>query len=476
MLAFVVSFIALLVIGIVTYRAVQTLISQNERVVHTQEVLVGLQRIRTAIVQAESDGRGYMITGDPAFSDAFNNRVRELPGMVESLRQLTADNPAQTARFETLQTALSSRLELLNTYVVRREQAGVFGIPTTTDIAEGRRRMEVLRAALDDIGNEERRLLNARVDAAARTGRQLLFTVVLAIAVLTVLLGLVFYLTYRDIQNRKANEARLRTARDELEERVRERTAELTVLNTELERSNRELEDFAFVASHDLQEPLRKIQAFGDRLLKVQGPKFDDQGRDYLGRMHAAAERMHVLINDLLSYSRVTTKAQPFQPTDLAKLVGEVLDDLENRIETTGGSVKLDQMPTIDADAVQMRQLFQNLIANALKFSKADLPPEVIVGSEIISAESDNGRPAPEGLARITVRDNGIGFDEKYLDRIFTPFQRLHGRNEYEGTGIGLAVCRKIVERHGGSLTAKSTPGEGATFIATLPLAQTKEK
>jgi light-regulated signal transduction histidine kinase (bacteriophytochrome) len=166
----------------------------------------------------------------------------------------------------------------------------------------------------------------------------------------------------------------------------------------------------------------------------------------------------------------VTTKAQPFKPTNLNTIASEVLSDLETRIDETGGEVVLGDLPTIDADELQMRQLFQNLIANALKFRRPDAAPRV----EVTSQDS-TGDDRENGFVRISVKDNGIGFEEKYLDRIFTPFQRLHGRNEYEGTGIGLAVCRKIVERHGGSLTATSSVGEGSTFIATLPLKQNKE-
>ena len=247
-------------------------------------------------------------------------------------------------------------------------------------------------------------------------------------------------------------------------------------MNTELERSNRELQDFAFVASHDLQEPLRKIQAFGDRLRTIQGPQFSDQGRDYLERMHSAAGRMHTLINDLLMFSRVTTKAQPFAPVNLNKIAKEVVSDLEARIEDTGGKVIIGDLPTIEADELQMRQLLQNLIANALKFRRPEAAPVVTVTAESNGGAVGNNDGAPAAELRLQVKDNGIGFDEKYLDRIFTPFQRLHGRNEYEGTGIGLAVCRKIVERHGGELTAQSTPGEGSTFTATLPAKQSKEK
>ena len=255
----------------------------------------------------------------------------------------------------------------------------------------------------------------------------------------------------------------IRESQEHLEQLGGERTLELQVANTQLRASNRELEDFASVASHDLQEPLRKIQAFGDRLEARAGPSLGAEGLDYLHRMRNAAGRMQTLISDLLQFSRITTRAQPFAPVDLKEIASDVLNDLETRIEQTGGSVELGDLCPIDADAMQMRQLLQNLIANALKFRKPSVAPVVQVRSEI-------DRPA--GVCRIYVQDNGIGFDEKYLDRIFNVFQRLHGRGTYEGTGIGLAVCRKIAERHGGSITARSRPGAGSTFIVTLPLRQ----
>jgi len=273
-----------------------------------------------------------------------------------------------------------------------------------------------------------------------------------------------------------ARTARLRTREAEaaarvLEEEMAQRRAaeeELRTLTVQLCTSNRELQDFATVASHDLQEPLRKIQTFGDRLRVKCMDALSVEGRDYLARMQGAAGRMSSLINDLLTFSRVTTKAQPPAPVDLSALVRDVVGDLEARIEHECGRVEVGELPTVEADAMQMRQLFQNLIANGLKFHAAGRPPEVRVSAGPAEALAD-GREA----VQVSVADNGIGFDEKYLDRIFAVFQRLHGRGEYEGTGIGLAVCRKIVERHGGAITARSTVGEGSTFLITLPLGQT---
>lgn len=234
----------------------------------------------------------------------------------------------------------------------------------------------------------------------------------------------------------------------------------------ELKRSNEELEQFAYIASHDLQEPLRKIRAFGDLVRSKYGEALDERGQDYLQRMQNAAARMQTLISDLLSLSRITSKAAPFQAVDLGEVVQTVLNDLDLRIEQVGGRVEVGDLPTIDADRTQMRQLMQNLIGNALKFRRENIPPLVKITCETPSHTTP--KTTPSSAYRIQVEDNGIGFEAKHTDRIFKPFQRLHGRNAYEGTGIGLAICHKIVARHGGHLTATSSPGEGATFTIEL--------
>jgi PAS domain S-box-containing protein len=245
----------------------------------------------------------------------------------------------------------------------------------------------------------------------------------------------------------------------------RRRSERLVVERRALERVNADLQEFAYAASHDLQEPLRKIRTFGDRVLQRWGASLPDEGRDYLARMQNAAARMQKLIDDLLAFSRVSTRAQPFEPVDLGAVAREVVQDLEARIEETGGRVVVEALPTIEADPVQMRQLLQNLLANGLKFHRAGQAPAVRVSGALL-----NGSQPP--ACELRVEDDGIGFDEKYLGRIFTIFQRLHGRSEYEGTGLGLAICRKIVERHHGRITAHSAPGRGATFVVTLPLSQ----
>jgi len=278
-----------------------------------------------------------------------------------------------------------------------------------------------------------------------------------------------------------------------LEQLVRERTEALSLANAalieevevrknaeekereaaeELRRSNHELEQFAYVASHDLQEPLRKIQAFGDRLHKKFSDQLGEQGGEYIGRITASATRMRTLINDLLSFSRVATRAHPFENIDLPGLLQNVLDDLDERIQQSGGRVDVGPLPRIDGDSLQIHQLLQNLIANALKFHKPEVPPIVTVRGRIETEASElPDRPAHE-VCRLEISDNGIGFNEEYSNRIFQIFQRLHGRSEYEGTGIGLAICRKIVERHSGRIMATSSPGQGSTFVVILPVHQ----
>lgn len=266
-------------------------------------------------------------------------------------------------------------------------------------------------------------------------------------------------------------------AQQEIEDRKRAEEA-LRTYATKLEHSNRDLESFAYVVSHDLQEPLRKVQIFGDRLETKYGHVLDAKGLDYLERMRVAAARMQTLIRDVLTFSRVTTKGQPFAAVDLAEVARQVVSDLETRIEQLDGRVEIGDLNIIEADLTQMRQLLQNLISNGLKFHREGEPPFVKLRGCFLNGQE----PTPTGcqqlkhskgrLYQISVEDNGIGFEEKYLDRIFQVFQRLHGQDEYQGTGIGLAICRKIVERHGGSITARSTPGQGATFIVTLPVRQ----
>jgi PAS domain S-box-containing protein len=287
-----------------------------------------------------------------------------------------------------------------------------------------------------------------------------------------------------------------------LEQQVQERTEELAAANEELaaineelvssnekletinedlsesnqllSRSNLNLEQFAYVASHDLQEPLRKVQQFGD-LLKNQYKDQLGEGVDYLERMQVATRRMSTLIRDLLTFSRISTQRDTTKPVVLNQVVNSVLMDLELIIGETAAKVQIDPLPTIQGDALQLGQLFQNLISNALKFRRADIAPQIQVHYQTLTAAELPEMAKPTRMAayfhRIDVSDNGLGFEQKHAERIFQVFQRLHGRNQYAGTGIGLAICEKVTANHGGAITASSQPGQGATFSVYLPVA-----
>lgn len=292
----------------------------------------------------------------------------------------------------------------------------------------------------------------------------------------------VFVDLYRKNQRLLAQEQKLVAINRSLEMEINERIAseeKVTELNKQLlenisrlEAANKDLDLFAFMASHDLQAPLRKIRMFSDRLLANQENFFGKEGRLYLSRIQEVSKRMQDLINDILRFSKISIENQNFEEVDLNDVVGEVLSEMEVNIREKDASVVIeDRLPVLPASTVLMGPLFSNLISNSLKYSKKNARPVVRIRYEEASvAAGVNGRESDIRYGRIYIEDNGIGFDQKYADQIFDMFRRLHSNAEYEGTGIGLALCKKIVEMHNGYISALGKPGEGAVFIVALPL------
>lgn len=259
-----------------------------------------------------------------------------------------------------------------------------------------------------------------------------------------------------------------------LEKRVLERTKALSALNIQLQHSNDNLLQFASIASHDLQEPLRKIYGYGDLVLNQYTPVLGPNGVHLINRMQTAARRMSGLIKDLLSYSRLTATNVSFEPVSLNQVVNDVVDDLEVAINESDAHVEVDWLPDVQGSTFQLRQLFQNLLANALKFVRPDVHCAIRISSRQLALQDipvslPSNDPCDQ-FWEISIQDNGIGFDEKYVDRIFQVFERLHSHDEYSGTGVGLSICRKVAETHRGNITARSSPNEGATFLVYLPV------
>jgi light-regulated signal transduction histidine kinase (bacteriophytochrome) len=295
----------------------------------------------------------------------------------------------------------------------------------------------------------------------------------------------VFVELYRKNLQLQLQERKLLNANKSLNREIEERkiteqkihllNLQLTKNNEHLKQVNEELDQFAFMASHDLQEPLRKIQMFSD---KIVGKKnLDEEGERFFSKIISASRRMQSLINNLLEFSRQSLSASNFKKTDLNLLLRETLSELEVNIEKSNAQISITEMPVISAVPGLIQQLFHNILSNAIKFRKADEPLHIEISSQKVSEDelpSFVSEPLPVVYHKISIRDNGIGFDNKHGNEIFKVFKRLHSYQEFEGTGVGLAICKKIIEKHGGAIVAEGQPGEGSTFTIVLPELQRK--
>lgn len=497
LLAFGMVFAVLLVNALISFLNIRRLRETDGSVRHSYEVITALGEVQSTVLDAETGQRGYLLTEDARFLQPYEDAVAQVDQRLQMLKELVADNPGETANWAELRDLVQTRLNILAEILNVQKTKGAQAARSSLLAGTGRLAMERVRTKLNDMEQLERQLLSVR-NGESETAY---WTAVVA-GTISTLLGLLlaiagYILILRDIQIRNRAAADLQAANDRLEERVHERTqtiskmvetlrGEIEVRSAaedaarhfadELQRSNRELEQFAAVASHDLQEPLRKIQAFADRLQSHSHEQLGEKGQDYLDRILNSASRMRRLIDDLLAYSRVASKGLAFTTVNLNQIVREVIGDLEILLQQSGGAVECSGLAPVLADPVQMRQLFQNLLANSLKFHRPDIPPRIIISSvKVPITQSSNGETEHGLHLQVTVRDNGIGFEPAYRERIFDLFQRLHGRDQYEGTGIGLAICKKIMERHGGTISAESTPGEGASFTLALPLVESEK-
>ncbi|WP_394224345.1 ATP-binding protein [Alteromonas gracilis] len=443
------------------------------RLFTTNRVINAVNRLHVAVLRIESGQRGYMITQDDAYLSDYMETLGTVGELMEEVEvsSFSSDIGEQPERIKRLlaltKNKINEVIEVVELYKAGQVEDAIALVKSDKGIALYTRFEDVFR----EIDDSERDMQGTHLANLMSLRRDSVNTLIISSATTLLLIISVFILLKINSREHEKYRAELETINEELESRIAERTQELSVYSDELARSNRELEDFAFVASHDLQEPLRKIRAFGNRLESGYGDVIDDRGKDFLARMLNAAERMSMLISDLLAFSRVSTRGKDFQNVNLTTVVDSVLDDLEVAIEEKSAQIHVTDMPCIHGDKTQLEQLFLNLISNALKFQSEGVTPVVNIHAKDATDEDTKDILIREEYewTKVTVSDNGIGFEQSFAEKIFAPFQRLHGRSEYKGTGIGLAVCRRIVERHNGLITATSVPGEGATFTIVIP-------
>lgn len=466
-LATVISFFV--ISAVFSYRSVNVIADNNRSVNNNLQTINLIKDLKTELLAAENSQRGFLLTSDQTYLEPYHKTLQVIDDLLNKLNKASRDFPSQSERYEQLYFSVLEKINEMQGIVSLADGGKHEEAVKKVRAAKGLKLMQSITDLIAEMEADEAKRLKENKSHALNNRKFIVVSMLLTNSIGLILSLGIFFILFRNSAKIAELYHALERANSELEAKVDARTQALMQYSEELQRSNKELEAFAFVASHDLQEPLRKIRAFGDRLQQKYATELGERGADYVMRMQAASARMAGLIDDLLSFSRVTTKQKPFVEVDLNQLMKRVLDDLDYAIEESGAKVSVETLPSIDADASQMSQVFMNLIANSLKFRKPGEPPIInVTAEEMESPLVDDKR----GWCCIKFSDEGIGFDPQYADRIFNLFQRLHGRDEYSGTGIGLALCRKIIERHGGSIDAESELGRGAIFILRLPVTQ----
>jgi len=447
----------LLILTILTYQRVQNLIIYSDLVDHTNDIRIELEKTLSYLKDAETGQRGFIMTRDSIFFEPYIGSYEKIRKSLDKLDSLTADHAVQKENVRELRRLNDERYEVMNMVLEEAQQRekGYNRSKQAALLLKDKMRMDELRSHVRKMIEVELKLLKKR---EGNKNRYASLTPMFIVLLMVFSLGLIIISYFIIIGELK----KTRVIRNELEHKIEA-----------LNRSNSELEQFAYIASHDLQEPLRKIQSFGDRLAGKYQEVIDADGNYIISRMQNAASRMQLLINDLLAYSRLVQQEETnLDKTDLSSTLQNIRGDFQMLIDEKKAIIKTDHLPVIRAIPSQMQQLFQNLINNALKFSKKEGIPVIVIKHEIIKGSEIAGvKPSQlnSRFHKISVIDNGIGFENQYQEKIFVIFQRLHGKLEYGGSGIGLAVCKKIVTSHNGYITADSKVNEGSVFHVYLP-------
>jgi len=462
-LGFFIAFSVIIAASFFSYLVTKNLLDNAGRLNHTIEVSKRLETIIKQLKDAEAAIRGFSLTNDSSFLHPdMQERSNNLQKEYEALRSIVIDSHKQEQHMDTLKALLAVKYQQL--------QAGVSsGSPRTErlSVTEGEKIMDRIEHVVEDMMQIEDAQLHEKTELF-HFFSSLWIPVIFISSIVAILIGLYSYITLtKEFKLQLHIESKLKSYQRDLQQNIQ-------LLN----KSNQELEQFAYVASHDLQEPLRKISTFSDRLQVKYKDQLPPDASQLIDRMIVAVGRMRILINDLLLFSRAGRVApESITEVDMSALLQNVLSDLEVALQEKNAVVHSTQLPIIEGNITNFQQLFQNILTNAIKFSQEERQLEINISYQLLKGKEINivkENRWDETFCRICIEDNGIGFDPDYAERIFLIFQRLHGISEYSGTGIGLAICKKIVDSHQGYIMAYGYPGKGAAFVIILPVKQKK--
>jgi signal transduction histidine kinase len=447
------TLIILIAASVLSYRSTQRFLSNDDLVAHTYQVIDASRSVLSNVKDAETGQRGYLLTGDPKYLEPFTNGTQAVDANIKTLKDLTRDNRDRQEQVEQLSVLVASKDAELSRTIELRQTGHVADALSLVRSGQGKATMDQIRSIVADMQGQERDLLFRRIKVAETNGLRTRLWLLLGFGIAIILVGVAsVFIAFYQKQRREA-ELVIRQLNTELELRVQQRTALL-------EEANKELEAFSYSVSHDLRAPLRHINGFTELLEKKAADQLDDSSKRYITTIQGAAKHAGILVDDLLSFSRMGRSEMKSTSVNLDGIVAEVRHDFE--LDTDGREIEwqVAPLPPMPGDAAMLRLVFQNLIGNALKYTKPCKDVVIEIGVE--KQERENV---------FYIRDNGVGFDMRYVDKLFGVFQRLHNKDDFEGTGIGLANVRRIIVRHGGRTWAEGEVGKGATFYFTLPIA-----